>query len=132
MTEDVLRKVSEEYGTPTFVFDTEAFKERLRACGDILGSELGVCFAMKANPFLAPAAAEVADRLEVCSPGELDICMRSGIDAKKVVYSGVNKGSHDIGVAIDFGVDVIALESLRHALAHSRRKVVPELVYQHP
>lgn len=115
MTEDVLRRVSEEYGTPTFVFDITAFKERLRACGQILGPNVGICFAMKANPFLAPAAADVADRLEVCSPGELDICIRSGIDAGKVVYSGVNKGAEDIARALDYGVDVITLESLRHA-----------------
>ena len=132
MTEDVLRRVSEEYGTPTFVFDITAFKERLRACGKILGPNVGICFAMKANPFLAPAAADVADRLEVCSPGELDICIRSGIDAGKVVYSGVNKGAEDIARAMDYGVDVITLESLRHAklvnAAATKRGIVVDVL----
>ena len=35
---------------------------------------IGLCYAIKANPFIIEQAARDADRVEVCSPGELRIC----------------------------------------------------------
>lgn len=51
MGNDRLRELQAEWGTPSFVFDTAAFKSRLQACQQIVGSDIALCFAMKANPF---------------------------------------------------------------------------------
>ena len=56
---------------------------------------------------------EEIDRVEVCSPGELAICRRVGVDPSTVVYSGVNKGNEDIAEAIEYGAELLTAESLR-------------------
>ena len=39
----------------------------------IQNSSAGICFAIKANPFLTGRIAEMVDRIEVCSMGEFEI-----------------------------------------------------------
>lgn len=106
--------MAEEYGTPTFVFDVREFWQRLDKIADIFGEDVRLCFAMKANPFLAAAAADHGERLEVCSPGELAICEDVGISANQIVYSGVNKQASDIAHAIAYRVGVLTAESKLH------------------
>lgn len=106
--------MAEEYGTPTFVFDVREFWQRLDKIADIFGEGVRLCFAMKANPFLAAAAADHGERLEVCSPGELAICEDVGISANQIVYSGVNKQASDIACAIAYRVSVLTAESKLH------------------
>lgn len=103
-----------EQGTPCYVFDFDAFTRRLSAAASLCAGEIGLCYAMKANPFLARAASEQLERLEVCSPGELEICKRQGVDMRKIIFSGVNKTPQDIAVALDLGVILFTAESLRH------------------
>lgn len=113
MDNSELLNIAHEYGTPTFVFDVEAFWRRLDKVGDIFGENVRLCFAMKANPFLAAAAADHGERLEVCSPGELAICEDVGISAHQIVYSGVNKQPDDVSRAIAYRVGVLTAESTR-------------------
>ena len=81
----------------------------------IVGEGIELCFAIKANPFLIPAAIEVAGKLEVCSPGELDICEALGVDPAAIVFSGVNKTPDSVHDAVEYGVGVLTAESLKHA-----------------
>lgn len=115
MRNEELASIAQTWGTPTFVFDTQAFEARLSACREILGGTVDLCFAMKANPFLVRAAEHAGAKLEVCSPGELAICERAGIDPARIVYSGVNKEPSDIKRAIDYGAGALTAESLLHA-----------------
>lgn len=109
-----LSEIANEYGTPAFVFDVDAFCTRMSAVQDIFGPRVTLCYAMKANPFFAPAAASEGYKLEVCSPGELSICEAASIPAKQIVYSGVNKQPHDIAEAIRYGAGVLTAESKLH------------------
>ena len=115
MERSELLYIAEEYGTPTFVFDLGAFKARLRAAQAIVGEGIQLCFAIKANPFLIPAAAEVAAKLEVCSPGELAICQELEVDPAQIVFSGVNKTPDSVHDAVEYGAGVLTAESLKHA-----------------
>ena len=74
MTDASLQKIAATYGTPTFVFDTDALQARVCAIQAIWGREIDLCYSIKANPFLLPAMMQVTARLEVCSPGELSLC----------------------------------------------------------
>ena len=114
MNQGELLEIAKEYGTPAFVLDVEAFWRRLDKIADIFGEDVRLCFAMKANPFLAAAAADHGTRLEVCSPGELAICEDVGISAHQIVYSGVNKQVEDVSRAIAYRVGVLTAESVRH------------------
>ncbi len=115
MTDEQFISIAQEYGTPTFVFDTGALRKRLAAIRELFGPKVKLCYSIKANPFLIPAALEETDKLEVCSPGELAICEKLGVDMGKVVYSGVNKEPWDTERAvIDDGVGICTAESVRH------------------
>ena len=116
MITDKLKGISDEYGTPSFVFDEKALKERVRGIRDIFGPDISLCYSIKANPFLIPAMLDVTDKLEVCSPGELDICKKLGVDPSRIVYSGVNKTEADVRDAAEFGCAVYTAESLRHVM----------------
>ena len=91
MTDASLQKIAATYGTPTFVFDTDALQARVRAIQTIWGREIDLCYSIKANPFLLPAMMQVTARLEVCSPGELSLCESLHAADARVIYSGVNK-----------------------------------------
>ena len=68
---ELLVQGAEKYGTPLYIFDTDQAAEQVRTFRRILGEEIGLCYAMKANPFLVKQMAELTDRIEVCSMGEL-------------------------------------------------------------
>lgn len=103
--------------TPAFIFDIDKLLHRALAIKDILTAHgkrnCNLCYAMKANPFLTAPLSEAVDKFEVCSPGELSICIDQKVDSKKVVFSGVNKGRKEIEAALDFGVGVFTVESER-------------------
>nr|WP_314944794.1 alanine racemase [Olsenella uli] len=108
-----LLDIAREFGTPTYLFDLVALSARLAAVREILGPSVRLCYSIKANPFLSRAAAECGYELEVCSPGELDVCRGLGIEAPAIVYSGVCKGEADVRAALDYGVGVLTAESPR-------------------
>lgn len=105
----------EELGqsTPCYIFDLDRFRERLLDLKGKCPQNAALCFAVKANPFLIPAADECVDRFEVCSPGELEICKKYGIAPEKIVFSGINKRKEEILEALQYGVGAITLESLQ-------------------
>ena len=67
-----LQEAASQYGTPSYLFDLDRLSQRMETLHMLLGSRPALCFAMKANPFLTGALRELADRFEVCSPGEYE------------------------------------------------------------
>lgn len=113
----VLKSIAEEYGTPSFLFDADELRERVKMIKDILcegGENIGLCYSIKANPFLIPSLIDVVDMLEVCSPGELKICKSYKVPAEKIIYSGVHKEEEDIREAVGYGAAILTAESVRH------------------
>lgn len=97
---EIPQTIPEEFlslnSSPAYLFDLDAFAERIRRTRGYLKEQVLLCYAIKANPFLTRTAAACADRLEVCSPGELRICERLGVPLEKIVLSGVWKDEDDI------------------------------------
>ena len=91
INENVLNTIITEYETPTYIFDEKSLAGHIANIREILPREIGLCYAMKANPFLTATMSRLTDRLEVCSPGEYEICIRNNIAPEKIVVSGVNK-----------------------------------------
>ena len=112
MTEKDLNKVAGEYGTPAFLFDTVALKERMKAIKDIVGEKVHLCYSIKANPFLIPTMLECVEKLEVCSPGELTICKLQNVPGERIIYSGVNKTCVDVKEAVEYNAGVYTAESI--------------------
>ena len=90
--------------TPAFVFDTAVLQKRAAQIREIVGETVSLCYSMKANPFLVTTMLTCVDKLEVCSPGELAICKKLGVDGSRIIYSGVNKGITDIREAYELGI----------------------------
>lgn len=82
-----LRKAA-EFGTPLYVFHEEELRETTRRLENTLGKAAGLCYAMKANPFLVKVMEQLVDRIEVCSMGEFAICEEQGIAPGKILVSG--------------------------------------------
>ena len=113
MDRDRLCEIAGKTGTPAYVFDKDVFRDkagkaRAQACG------IGLCYSLKANPFLADPFFEadtLFDLFEVCSPGELRICVSNGVPSEKILFSGINKSTEDIEEAYLSGVRLFTAES---------------------
>lgn len=120
MTDERLLALSEQYGTPAFVFDAIEAKNRARQIKELLngnpgGGGIRLCYSIKANPFLIPALMDEVDFFEVCSPGELSISEKYKVPGEKIIYSGVHKEREDIAEAVRYGASVLTAESARQA-----------------
>lgn len=108
-----LKEIALKCGTPSYVFDTDVLCERIDRIQQVLGCNVTVCYAMKANPFLIGVLDKKLDKFEVCSPGEFAICEKEGISRDKIVLSGVNKEKKDILYTMKTGaVGIYTVESL--------------------
>ena len=131
--QEFLKEIARELPTPGYLFDIDAFASRAEAVKAAFGEKTGICFSIKANPFLLGDLPEVFDKIEVCSPGELTICEKTGVDMGKVIFSGVNKTAEDVERAMEDRVGVFTAESYLHldlinASALKRGKVADVLV----
>ena len=114
MNIDKLRELLPQVGTPSYIFDLDAFQKRAELVKQYFGDKIGLCFSIKANPFLLGRLPDVFDKIEVCSPGELTVCERTGADMSTVIFSGVNKGYEDVERAADDRVGTFTAESPLH------------------
>ncbi len=133
MNEITLKKLISKVGTPSYIFDYDEFEKRANLVKECFGEKTSLCFSIKANPFLLGNLPSVFDKIEVCSPGELTICEKTEADAKKIIFSGVNKTHADVERAMDDGVGTFTVESFLHAelineSALKRNITVPALV----
>ena len=74
-----------------YVFDCRALQQRVEYLKKLLGENIALAYAIKANPFVVKALTPLVERLEICSPGESRICDRVGVAPEKTVISGVYK-----------------------------------------
>jgi len=98
----VLLEAANQYGTPLYVFDLDAFHDRFNYLKDAVGSDIKVNFCMKTNPFLTKESLVDTDRIEVCSYGEFLICRDLGINPQKLLISGVLKKKEDVEDIISY------------------------------
>lgn len=86
-----VENILSSYHTPLYVFDMAELHNRIKYIRQGLPSDVSLCYAIKANTFIVNEICENVDRFEVCSPGELSICLEQKIPAEKLVISGVYK-----------------------------------------
>lgn len=117
MTLEKIKKAADTYETPLYLFDLDVLKETVEKLRELLGKELSLCYAMKANPFLTAKMAGLVEYIEVCSPGELRICEELKIPMEKIILSGVLKEEEDIRYLLGSGerLPVFTAESEKQA-----------------
>src|SRR5688572_14056247 len=117
--EVALASIAREAGTPVYVYSTAAMRGQarlLKAALAPLGDPL-VAFAVKANPNAAVLATLAAEGLgaDVVSGGEYRRARAAGIDADRIVFSGVGKTEEEMALALAGGLRQFNLESLEEA-----------------
>jgi diaminopimelate decarboxylase len=106
-----LRELAATYGTPLFVYDEETMRSRSREAASTFDD--GVAFASKS--FLCGAMARLAYEeglcVDVATGGELDIVLRSGVPAHRIIMHGNNKSDDEIKQAIAAGVHRLVVDN---------------------
>lgn len=102
------------YGTPLYIFDIDEVQKTVQEYRHLSGNKAGLCYAMKANPFLVNQMETVVDRIEVCSMGEFQICKECQIPPEKILISGVLKRREDIYQVLEYyrGTCTYTVESM--------------------
>ncbi len=106
-----LRDLAATYGTPLFVYDEAALRARCREAAGAFDD--GVAFASKS--FLCGAMARLAFEeglcIDVATGGELDIVLRSGVPAKRIIVHGNNKSRQELERALGVGVHRLVVDN---------------------
>lgn len=103
MNDAQLMALAHEYGTPLYLFEQTALRDRVALLRECLPARAELCLAIKANPFALPIIRPYVHRLEVCSPGELNICEACGTAPEEIVLSGVYKDEAMVRHALSLG-----------------------------
>jgi diaminopimelate decarboxylase len=118
-----LLEVAERAGTPAFVYNAEAIRNRYRSLDAALAPiPHRICFAVKANSNLAVLRIlrDLGAGADIVSSGELARVLAAGFDPAHVVFSGVGKTAGELRSAIRAGIghlNVESTEELQH-IAH--------------
>ena len=109
-----VENIAKKYGTPAYCYSYKLlkgnilkFKKNFKAFSPI------ICFAVKANTNLnlLKEIKKFGLGADVVSMGELMTATKAGINAKKIVFSGVGKTSKEIAYAIEKKILLINAES---------------------
>ena len=98
--------------TPFYVYDRSAIENRVRSLRSHLPQEMGLHYAIKANPMPAVVQymASLLDGLDVASHGELLVALDTGKDPRNISIAGPGKTDPELTSALAAGV-VINVES---------------------
>ena len=106
-----LSDLAATYGTPLFVYDEATLRSRCREAASVFDD--GVAFASKS--FLCGAMARLAFEeglcIDVSTGGELDIVLRSGVPASRVILHGNNKSHDELERALAAGVHRVIVDN---------------------
>ena len=106
-----LRDLAATYGTPLFIYDEATLRSRCREAASAFDD--GVAFASKS--FLCGAMARLAFEeglcIDVSTGGELDIVLRSGVPARRVILHGNNKSHDELERALSVGVHRVIVDN---------------------
>lgn len=106
-----LPEIEKKWKAPFYLFHEATLVRNIQLLGSCFGGKIDVAYAMKANPWLAPAAATEAEYIEVSTDGELELCRFYGIPGKKIVLDGVCRTDHTLEKALEMGVKRICIDS---------------------
>ncbi|MBV9594121.1 MAG: diaminopimelate decarboxylase [Actinobacteria bacterium] len=110
-----LKTIADRFGTPAYVLDETALRERARRFRDAFTSlhpKTTVCFASKAYPSVSVIGLLVEEGLgsDVVGAGELMMALAAGADPAGIVMHGNAKSDLDIQAALDAGIGRIVVD----------------------
>lgn len=109
-----LDNIAEEYGTPTYVYSKATLERHVSALDSAFdGIDHLTCYSVKANSSgaILKLFTEIGIGADIVSGGELFRCLRAGMPADKILYSGVGKSADEIRYALESGILCFNVES---------------------
>jgi diaminopimelate decarboxylase len=110
-----LSRLAERVGrTPFYAYDRALLQERVELLRTVLPGEIGLHYAIKANPMpaLVGCMARLVDGLDVASGGELRVALDAGMDSRHISFAGPGKSEAELAQAMASGI-LINVESFR-------------------
>ena len=107
-------EIVNDVGTPCYVYSRRTYREHLQKLQDAFEHlDPLLCYSVKAktNPTILNDLKEHGSGFDVVSGGELSVVLDTGVDPKKVFFSGVGKSKEELQQAIDAGILAINVES---------------------
>ena len=117
-----LADIARAVGTPVFVYNAGAIRERYHALDSALGTlPHRICYAVKANSTLAVLRLlrDLGAGADIVSGGEMARALAAGFPADRIVFSGVGKATGELREAVRARLGHLNVESVEelHRLA---------------
>lgn len=110
-----LEAIAAEVGTPVYVYNAAAIRERFRVLDAALaGVPHRICYAVKANSTLAVLRIlrDLGAGADIVSGGEMARALAAGFGPDRIVFSGVGKAESELRAAVRAGLGHLNVESV--------------------
>ncbi len=107
--------LADQFGTPCYIYDQAIVHRAWTQLRDIFPpTRFDLHYSMKANPAqrIVRFFLEQGEGLEIASSGELQLAMRSGAPADRILFAGPGKTDRELRLAVQMGVAQIHVESI--------------------
>lgn len=102
--------IAERFGTPVYVTEERAVRENYRAVHAAFSKQMPVRinYACKANTNLAilRILEQEGSCIDAVSIGEVECCLRAGFSPDRIMYTGVNVSTSELGAVAKRGVPI--------------------------
>ncbi|MCW2879486.1 MAG: Diaminopimelate decarboxylase [Sphaerisporangium sp.] len=108
-----LMEIANRFGTPAYVIDETAVRDRCRAYRAAL-PQAEIAYAAKAFWCRAMASWIRAEglSLDVCSAGELTVALSAGFPVERIIFHGNAKTPRELAIAVNEGVGRIVVDNI--------------------
>ncbi len=109
-----IQSVAQNVGTPFYCYSTETLTRHYRVFSEAFsGANALICFAVKANSNLAvlKLLGKLGSGGDCVSAGEVRRCLKAGIPAERIVFSGVGKTIEEMRFALNANIHQFNVES---------------------
>lgn len=111
----LLDEICDRWGSPIHLLAPQVFRWRCEEVARRLKSMAGICYSVKANPWLVEQAKSLCDCVETCSTGEVRLCLAAGVEPDLICGGAVCMGLSDFEAQIALGVSRFSIESRQQA-----------------
>lgn len=117
MTKQEISEISQEYGTPLFLYDGDQICKQCRILKECLYEGANLFYAMKANPLIGICQLLYSENcgIETASKGEIQTALRAGIASSNIIFNSPGKTAEEIDFAIEKKIKLISIESFEEA-----------------
>ncbi len=117
-----------------YEFDMRAVARRIEYLRSLLGEDIALAYAVKANTFIIRDMIPLVEKFEICSPGESRVCDALGVAPEQTVISGVYKTPEFIRELVEstqgriYTVESMTQFHLLDRLSREYQKTLPVLI----